>query len=267
MQHRKREQQVLSKSEQLSLLKQPNPRAPTGLRNLCLISLMLKTGIKAAEVISLREQDIDWENGRLLIQESGGAKERYLAIDDVELSLLRSWRRIKPAHSTLLFTTLKGVPLKDRYLREMIKRYARKAGISKDVYPHLLRMTFALDFLNETRDIERLQEALGHRDQSTTHRYISLYFIEYSGLKEQPLSAQEVFSNLIRQQESKKKKKSDYELEIPFITIEAEEEQQDRRSIPAMKCCQCSFILHYQGDCPQCGTAFQTILKHWGKSP
>ena len=266
MQNRKREQKVLSKSEQLSLLKQPNPRAPTGLRNLCLISLMLKTGIKAAEVISLREQDIDWENGRLLIQESGGAKERYLTIDDVELSLLRSWRRIRPAYRTLLFTTLKGEPLKDRYLREMIKRYARKAGISKDVYPHLLRMTFALDFLNETRDIDRLQEVLGHRDQSTTHQYIRLYFIEYSGLKEHPHSDQEVFADLIRQQESKKRKISDYEADNPYITIETDDEQLERRSIPALKCCRCSFILHYQGDCPQCGTAFQTILKHWGKS-
>lgn len=266
MQNRKREPRVLSKSEQLSLLKQPNPRAPTGLRNLCLISLMLKTGIKAAEVISLREQDIDWENGRIFIQESGGAKERYLAIDDVELSLLRSWRRIKPVYSTLLFTTLNGESLKDRYLREMIKRYARKAGISKDVYPHLLRMTFALDFLNETRDIDRLQEVLGHRDQSTTHQYIRLYFIEHSGLKEDPRRDQEVFVDLIRQQESKITKKIDYENDNPYITIETEEEQTEQRSIPAMKCCQCSFILHYQGDCPQCGTSFQTILKHWGKS-
>lgn len=269
MQTRKRKQQVLSKSEQLSLLKQPNPRAPTGLRNLCLISLMLKTGIKATEVINLRERDIDWENGRLLIQESGGARERYLVIDEVELNLLKSWYRIKPANSAVFFTTLKGEPLKDRYLREMIKRYGRKAGINKDVYPHLLRMTFALEFLNETRDIDRLQEVLGHRDQTTTHQYIRLYFIEYSGLKEPPRSDQEVFADLIRLRENKQNKqaiKSDNEPYKPYITIETEEGQEERRSIPAMKCCRCSFILHYQGDCPQCGTAFPLILKHWGKS-
>jgi integrase/recombinase XerD len=269
MQHRKREPQVLSKSEQLSLLKQPNPRAPTGLRNLCLISLMLKTGLKAAEALSLREQDIDWEKGQLFIQASGGAEERYLAIDDVELSLLKSWRRIKPGSGTVFFTTLKGEPLKDRYLREMIKRYARKAGIGKDVYPHLLRLTFALDFLHEARNIEALQQVLGHRDQSTTHQYTSQYFIEYSGLKDKPGSDQEVFADLIRQRETKKNKadqKNALELDNPYIAIEAEEGQQERRSIPAMKCCRCNFILHYQGDCPQCGTSFQEIIKHWGKS-
>jgi len=266
MQHRKREPQVLSKSEQLSLLKQPNPKAPTGLRNLCLISLMLKTGIKAAEIICLREQDIDWINGNLFIHQSGGAKERYLTIDEVELNLLKSWRRIKLVSSTLIFTTLKGEPLSDRYLREMIKRYARKAGIGKDVYPHLLRTTFALDFLHETRDIDRLQKVLGHRDQSTTHQYIRLYFIEYSGVNEQPRNDQIVFADLIRQQESKQIKRYNFESDKPYIAIEAEEEQQGRQSIPAMKCCQCSFILHYQGDCPQCGATFQRILKHWGKS-
>jgi len=263
MKRRKREPQLLSKSDQLALLKQPNPRAPTGLRNLCLISLMLKSGIKAAEIINLREQDLDWDCGTLFIQESGGAKERYLKIDDVELSLLKSWRRIKPSGNPVLFTTLQGEPLRDRYLREMIKRYARKAGIKKDVYPHLLRTTFALEFLNETRDIDRLQQVLGHRDQSTTQNYIRLYFLEFSGLKDRPKPEEEVFADLIREQEMKKKKNED---NIPYISIESEEEQAERKAIPAMKCCQCSFILHYQGDCPQCGTTFQTILKHWGKT-
>ncbi len=263
MKRRKREPQLLSKSDQLALLKQPNPRAPTGLRNLCLISLMLKSGIKAAEIINLREQDLDWDSGTLFIQESGGAKERYLKIDDVELSLLKSWRRTKPSGSPVLFTTLQGEPLRDRYLREMIKRYARKAGIKKDVYPHLLRTTFALEFLNETRDIERLQQVLGHRDQSTTQNYIRLYFLEFSGLKDRTKPEEEVFADLIREQEMKKKINED---NIPYITIMSEDEQAERKAIPALKCCQCSFILHYQGDCPQCGTTFQTILKHWGKT-
>jgi len=262
MKRRKREPQVLSKREQLDLLRQPKPKAPTGLRNLCLISLMLKTGIKAAELIKIGEQDIDWERGLVKIYESGGAKERYLHIDEVELSLLKSWRRIKPAESLLFFTTLNGEPLKDRYLREMIKRYARKAGIKKDVYPHLLRTTFALEFLHETRDIDLLQEVLGHRDQSTTHNYIRHYFLEYSGIKERTSADQEVFADLINDQEKRKKILN---RNHPYITIEVEEEHSQRIAIPAIKCCHCSFILHYQDDCPHCGTTFTTILKHWGK--
>lgn len=254
---------VLSKSEQLALLKQPNPRAPTGLRNLCIISLMLKTGIKISEVIKLYESDLDWDNGTVHINESGGAKERTIAVGISDLNLLRSWRRIRPDGCSCFFTTLRGGKLKDRYLREMIKRYARRAGIAKDVYPHMLRTTFAVDFIHETRNLDLLQEVLGHRDQNTTQNYIKIYFLEQSGIIESAGSVFNVNEDAIQRVDNFK---PDTEHKHPYITIEAVAEPGDRQSIPAMKCCNCDFILHYQGNCPQCGASFYSILKHWGKT-
>lgn len=160
----------------MALLKQPNPRAPTGLRNLCIISLMLKLGLRVSEIINLRDSNIDWAGGRLHIEESRAARERILWLDQAELTLLKGWMNIKPAGSNLLFCTLDGGMLKDRYIREMIKRLAIKAGIGKDVYPHLLRYTFAVDFIREIRDISLLQEALGHRDPAATQAYTKLLF-------------------------------------------------------------------------------------------
>ncbi len=175
----KRTPSALNTYEQLSLLRQPNPGVPSGLRNLCIISLMLKLGLRVNEVIKIKDSDIDWQRGKIYIRRSGAALDRTLRVGDAELSLLKRWLHTKPKGTELLFPTLKGQPLKDRYIREMIKRLARKSGIAKDVYPHLLRVTFAVDFMRETRDLKLLQHALGHRDLTATQGYAHL-FLEQS---------------------------------------------------------------------------------------
>ncbi len=168
----KRIPEALNNYEQLALLKQPNPRAPTGIRNLCIISLMLKLGLRVNEVINLKNRDINWEDGIVHIGESGAASERTLWLEEPELYLLKKWNRLKPKDSNYFFSTLDGNRLKDRYIREMVKRLALKAGITKDVHPHLLRYTFAVELIKETGDINLLQESLGHRDLTATHAYV-----------------------------------------------------------------------------------------------
>ena len=181
MSNRKKVPQALNNYEQLALLRQPNPRAPTGLRNLCIISLMLKAGLRVNEIIELNEADIDWIEGKIKIRGSRSAKSRTLWLEKGDLALLKKWREIKPEGAGgLLFTTLDSNMLNDRYLREMIKRLSRKAGITKDVYPHLLRYTFAANLMREIKSIRLLQQALGHRDQSATQMYINLLFNELS---------------------------------------------------------------------------------------
>ncbi len=176
----RREISILDSYEQIALLKQPNPRAPTGLRNLCIISLMLKIGLRVNEAVNLKNKDIDWEDGRIRISASGAAKERILYLGNPELSLLKKWLNQKPSDCEFFFCTLDGSKLQDRYIREMIKRLARKAGLEKDVYPHLLRHTFAVEFIRETGDLAMLQEALGHRDSAATQNYTKLLFDNYN---------------------------------------------------------------------------------------
>lgn len=173
----RREISILDNYEQMALLKQPNPRAPTGLRNLCIISLMLKIGLRVNEAVNLMNSDINWEEGRIRIAASGAAKERTLYLDKPELSLLKKWHEQKPSGCDFFFCTLEGSKLQDRYIREMIKRLAQKAGLEKDVYPHLLRYTFAVEFIRETGDVTVLQEALGHRDAAATQNYVKHMFV------------------------------------------------------------------------------------------
>lgn len=169
---------ALNNYEQHSILRQPNPKAPTGLRNLCIINLMLKAGLRVSEVINLLDSDLDWEAGKILVNESGAASGRTLWLEKADLDLLKKWLDVKPAGKAYLFTTLNGNQLQDRYLREMVKRMARKAGIDKDVYPHLLRYTFAVNLMRETKNLELLQKALGHRDVSATQAYVKHLFEE-----------------------------------------------------------------------------------------
>ncbi len=291
----KRIPSALNSYEQIALLKQPNQKAPTGLRNLCIISLMLKTGLRVSEMLNLKHNNLDSENGTVYINESGAARGRTLIIAQAELELLTKWRHIRPQSSIYLFSTLNGGRLKDRYIREMIKRLAFKAGINKDVHPYVLRYTFAVDFMKETGNIERLQGALGHRDPGATKAYLKFFFEDYHEpiTDDAPISRsgtpvleeeQKCFADFTKAAGSPKEickeeqkvnntnanttgyvqsAEADEKLSI---TVVAENSVPKHNRIPAIKCSRCDYIIRYQGDCPQCGVSFVTILRHWGRN-
>ena len=165
---------TLNNQERILLLSQPNKNAPTGLRDLAMISLMLNAGLRASEVLNIFVKDVDWTSGKLIIKHGKGKKDRIVWINEQDLNILRQWREKKP-DSNLFFTTLKGHMIDDRYLRAMVKRRAENAGISKNVHPHLLRHTFATDLLRSTKNIRLVQKALGHASLSSTMIYTHVY--------------------------------------------------------------------------------------------
>ena len=162
--------ETLTDQEQQRLLSQPTPRYTTGLRNLCMLRLMLDAGLRCSEVIKLRVKHIDWMSGKIALKNGKGAKDRTLWISEETLELLRRWKEKRLA-GEYLFTTLTGDPLNDRYIRTMVKRLAKKADIDKDIHPHTLRHTFATDLYRQTKNIRMVQKALGHSNLSTTMIY------------------------------------------------------------------------------------------------
>lgn len=163
--------EVLNDQERKALLAQPNPKALTGLRNLCILRLMVNAGLRASEVLNLRVRDLDWTSGRLMVREGKGGKDRTLWIGERDMELLRAWWERRSAQAEYLFSTLQGTRLQDRYLRAMVKRLARDAGIDKNIHPHTLRHTFATDLYRQTKNIRLVQKALGHADLSITMLY------------------------------------------------------------------------------------------------
>ena len=180
---RKKLPTILELEEAQNLLKQPNKRYPSGLRNKAMISLMLHCGLRVSEVVNLRPGNINLTKGKLRVECGKGSKDRDLAIPEYLTDLFDSWRKKRP-ESSFFFSTLKGKKLSIRYLQQMVKRYAQKAGLSKRISPHTLRHTYATQYYKQTKDIETLRRILGHSDISTTTIYITLANIDVeNGMK------------------------------------------------------------------------------------
>ena len=148
-----------------------------------MMSLMLNCGLRISEVVNLRPGNINLTKGKLRVECGKGSKDRDLAIPEYLIDLLNNWRKKRP-ESTYFFSTLKGKKLSIRYLQQMVKRYADKAGINKSISPHTLRHTYATQYYRQTKDIETLRRILGHSDIGTTTIYITLANIDVeNGMK------------------------------------------------------------------------------------
>jgi len=176
---------VLTEDEQERLLEQPNPRYPTGERNQTMLRLMLNTGLRLAEVTALKWRDLDLTTGKLMVRQGKGSKDRTLWVAEADIDRLRSWRERQAEKCAgtceQVFTTLEGKPLGHRYVQRMVKRYAAKAGIDKNISPHTLRHSFATDLYRETSKIRLVQKVLGHSDLSTTMIYTHIFDEEVEG--------------------------------------------------------------------------------------
>jgi len=164
---------ILTRKEVEKLLRQPNEETLIGLRNLAILTLILSTGLRVSEVCNLKFYHIDLESGTLKVVQGKGQKDRNLAIPDYEIEVLRKWQS-KNVRSPFFFSALNGNQLSPRYLQRMVKRYARKARITKAITPHTLRHQYATQYYRQTKDLESLRLILGHEAISTTQIYITL---------------------------------------------------------------------------------------------
>lgn len=186
---RKKLPTVLEPEEAKRLVLIPNKRYITGLRNKAILNLMLYMGLRVSEVIDLKPRDLNLTKRKLRVVSGKGDIDRDITIPEFVEDLLREWKKRKPKDSKYFFTTIKdrkdskfasskGKKLSVRYIQFTIKRYAKKAGIDKNITPHTLRHTFATQFYKQTKDIETLRKILGHSDISTTQIYVTLANID-----------------------------------------------------------------------------------------
>lgn len=179
---------VLNDEERKMLLKQANTRYITGQRNRIMLQLMSNLGLRLAEVINLRWDDIDFLSEVLMIREGKGMKDRTLYVKsnnwrgEDDKGALQGWKNRQSKTLGWLpeyvFTTTskgaEGKQLQPRYVQDMIARYAKRAGITKRVSPHTLRHSFATDLYRRTKDVVVVKNALGHSSLSTTMIYVHL---------------------------------------------------------------------------------------------
>lgn len=168
--------EVLTADEIEALFARPNRSAPTGLRNLAMMTLMHRCGLRVSEVCGLHLRDVEWREKRIHLRAAvaKGGREDYVPFDDRTGELLRRWvevRRRYAAGKRQLFTTLKAGPVSRHYVWEMVRRYGHRAGLERDIHPHLLRHTYATELLAEGFNIREVQKLLRHADIRTTVVY------------------------------------------------------------------------------------------------
>ena len=136
-------------------------------RNLAIVCLMLDSGLRRGEVLTLRVKDVDLENGVVRVFGKGG-KERDVPIGSMTAEALRAYLAVRPASaSPKLFLTMTGRPLSKSGLQSLMYRLKGKAGLPQ-LHCHLLRHTFANHFISAGGSLRKLQKILGHASIQTT---------------------------------------------------------------------------------------------------
>jgi integrase/recombinase XerD len=168
--------EVLTPEEVRSLIRACSARAPTGIRNRALLAVLARGGLRVSEALALRPKDVDPAAGSLTVLRGKGGRSRVAGLDPGAMALVERWLQVRRALGVgprrPLFCTLKGGPLQSAYLRELLPRLARKAGVEKRVHPHGLRHTHAAELVAEGVPVNVIQAQLGHASLRTTDVYL-----------------------------------------------------------------------------------------------
>lgn len=140
-----------------------------------MLKLLLFTGIRNAELANIRIEDVDLETMRIRIMQGKGAQDRYVPFPPTFRGELGQYIRIQNEKGAVyLFETNRLNKFTTRWIREIVKRYARKAGIKKRIHPHLFRHQF-LTFLTQKGIIDaKIQLISGHKDRKSLGVYQDL---------------------------------------------------------------------------------------------
>jgi integrase/recombinase XerD len=167
---------VLAVAEVEALLGAPGPDEPLAWRDRALLEVAYGTGVRVSELVGLTVNDVLFEEG--LVRVLGkGSKERLVPIGRRALGAAALYSREvrtrldRGQAQRRFFLNARGRPLSRVGAWGIIKRCARRAGLTKRVTPHTLRHSFATHLLEGGADLRAVQEMLGHADLSTTQLY------------------------------------------------------------------------------------------------
>ncbi|MCR5633142.1 MAG: site-specific tyrosine recombinase XerD [Eubacterium sp.] len=170
----KKAPEILSIEEVNLLLEQPSGDTPKEIRDKAMLELLYATGLRVSELISLKMSDINLSLNYIECHDR--TKSRIIPIENAaKYALNRYITEIRPsmcADSEYLFTNIKGDMMSRQGFWKVLKSYAKKAGINKDITPHMIRHSFATHMVINGADLVSLQEMLGHSDISTTQMYL-----------------------------------------------------------------------------------------------
>ncbi len=165
--------------EEVDKLLDINLKTPYDYRNKAMLEILYATGLRISELCNLKITDVDMNNEIIRVY-GKGKKERIIPVSDYALSFLDRYIKLyrneilKDKISDYLFISNVQDKISRQGFFKIIKKECSRAGIEKNVSPHVLRHSFATHLLKHGADLRVIQELLGHEDISTTQIYAHL---------------------------------------------------------------------------------------------
>lgn len=160
-------------------------------RNRTILELIYASGLRVSEAAHLKVSDVNFEDATLRIT-GKGSKIRIVPVGKTALTILKYY--VKNTRNELLngrsntaelFLSVRGKPLNREWIWAIVKEAAMIAGINRDIYPHMLRHSFASHLLANGADLRVIQEMLGHSDLRTTEIYTHVESDRLMGIHKQ----------------------------------------------------------------------------------
>ena len=167
---------VCSTKQVLDLLNAPSPKEPYYLRDKALLELLYATGTRASELADMTIVNLNLDIGYLRCF-GKGKKERIIPVGKVAIAAITEYlaklrpKLAKSFSGDFLFLSRTGRPISRIEIWRLVKKYAFRAGMPRNLTVHTLRHCFATHMLAAGADLRSLQEMLGHVDIATTQIY------------------------------------------------------------------------------------------------
>ncbi len=167
---------ICSKQHVIELLNAPQPDEPFYLRDKAMLELLYATGVRAGELAGLKNSDLNLDIGYLRCLGKGN-KERVIPVGKVAIAATVEYlQKLRPAlnrpfSGDFLLLSRTGRPMSRIEVWRLVKKYASRAGMPRNLTAHTLRHCFATHLLAGGADLRSVQEMLGHVDIATTQIY------------------------------------------------------------------------------------------------
>jgi len=152
---------------------------PLAIRDKAIMELFYSSGLRLSELANLRWEQVDLPSGMVTVTGKGN-RDRMVPVGRIAAEALLEWRKVRGQFASFeephVFISQRGNPIATRTIQARIRYWAKRQGMPQNIYPHLLRHSFASHMLESSGDLRAVQELLGHADISTTQIYTHLDF-------------------------------------------------------------------------------------------
>jgi len=167
---------ICSKEQVITLLNAPLSDEPFYFRDKAILELLYATGVRASELAGLKISDLNLDIGYLRCL-GKGSRERVIPVGKTAIAATVEYlvnlrpRLVRPHSADFLMLSRTGLPLSRIEVWRLVKKYAVRAGMPRNLTVHTLRHCFATHLLTGGADLRSVQEMLGHVDIATTQIY------------------------------------------------------------------------------------------------